>query len=167
MSYFGVMACCSRSGVIGCKGRIPWNYPRELTEFRTRTKGKVRIMGYYTYFSMPEHALANRINIVFSRVHKQEKPNCPAQFVSSWEEFTQLKLSSGCMIGGGQIANLFLEKNALQCIYLTRIAREFPGDAFFPLHLIEHWSAQIVSSTSEYKIYKYENPSYPHSSRSS
>lgn len=159
MKIYGVMACDPR-GVIGCKGRIPWHCPGDLEHYRKITANQLLIMGYYTYLSMPQHALEKKTHLVFSRTHQQIKKDCPTRFISSWEEFLKLKITQGCMIGGSQIARLFLEKNALQSMILTHIQDEYEGDAYFPLDKIKNWPSKILSKTPHYTIVHYENIRY-------
>lgn len=160
-AFFGIMACCERHG-IGYQGKIQWNCPGDLDHYRKMTAGFPLIMGRKTYLSMPEHALKDRRIVVFSSAVCKIKENCPAQFVRSWNEFIGLGLTHGCMVGGGQISRLFLEKNGLRYFLLTRIHQhDLPADALFPYSLIASWKREILfENPKNYTIYRYENPTY-------
>ena len=81
----GIMAC-DLIGAIGKNNKLPWNAKEELEHFRKTTVGNVMIMGHRTYTAMPERALENRWNIVFSRTARMQiKENIV--FVSSLQEF--------------------------------------------------------------------------------
>lgn len=57
---------CDLNGVIGVNGRLPWNIPSDLENFKKLTTGKTVIMGRKTYESIG-HPLPNRRNIVLTR----------------------------------------------------------------------------------------------------
>ncbi|WPY00156.1 Dihydrofolate reductase [Candidatus Trichorickettsia mobilis] len=156
----GIMAC-DLMGAIGKNNKLPWNSEEELEHFRKTTIDNVMIMGYQTFTSMPERALENRQNIVFSRTARiQIKENIV--FVSSLQEFLSLindyKDQKCFMIGGAQIVNLFLANNLITEFILTKFKRTYGGDVFFPLHLLENWSYIIISEHTDFIIYKYLNP---------
>lgn len=159
---FGIMACDARWG-IGFGGKIAWNYSGDIQFYRQKTAGKTLIMGSKTYDSMPEHALANRRIIVFSRHPRKEKKGCTAEFIPSWSDFAALKIRDGAMIGGSQISRLFFEKNSLRCFFLTHILKAYPADVYFPHEFIEKWTRKVISETPDYTIYRYENPTHPNS----
>jgi dihydrofolate reductase len=151
MRYIGILAC-DEGGVIGNRGKIPWDCPEDKAHYHKLTQGKTLIMGRRTYESMPESALTHHRNIVFSRTLSHPRPGCPATFVSSWEEFTQLDLAHAYVIGGGEILELFLENNALNAFYLTKIAGAHLGDAFFDLELLASWHHKILETGPGYSI---------------
>ncbi|WP_316353434.1 dihydrofolate reductase [Candidatus Trichorickettsia mobilis] len=153
----GIMAC-DLMGAIGKNNKLPWNAEEELEHFRKTTVGNVMIMGYQTFAAMPERALENRWNIVFSRTARvQIKENIV--FVSSLQEFLILindyRDHKCFMIGGAQITNLFLVNNLIAEFILTKFKRVYGGDVFFPLHLLENWSYNIISEHKDFIIYKY------------
>ena len=54
------------NGIIGDKGRLPWNIPEDLRKFKEITLGKVVIMGRKTYESIGK-PLPGRVNIVLTK----------------------------------------------------------------------------------------------------
>ena len=58
----GIIAAVAKNGVIGCKGRIPWNIPEDMKYFRRITDGSSIIMGRRTYEGIMR-PLPNRLNI--------------------------------------------------------------------------------------------------------
>lgn len=153
MGLIGALACSGR--VIGWKGKTPWNYPEELAYYRALTAGQPLIMGRKTFEAMPRHALEGRTNIVFSRTRYR---SVLGEFVPSWGAFSRLGVSHGCMVGGGEIATLFLRKNAISVFYLTHIHAPYPGDVFFPVKMLQNWPREILFKNPHFTICRYENP---------
>ena len=60
------------------------------------------------------------------------------------------------MIGGAEIAKLFLKNYLLNKFLLTRIHKEYDGDTYFPFSLIEKWDVTIITTNKDYTIYKYQ-----------
>ncbi|WP_232505972.1 dihydrofolate reductase [Rickettsia sp. MEAM1 (Bemisia tabaci)] len=38
---------------------------------------------------------------------------------------------------------------------LTKINKDYEGDTFFPLDLLEGWDSMMIDKTNDYKIYKF------------
>jgi dihydrofolate reductase len=57
---------CDLNGVIGVNGKLPWNIPSDLENFKKLTLNKTVIMGRKTYESIG-HPLPNRRNIVLTK----------------------------------------------------------------------------------------------------
>ncbi len=156
----GIMACDPR-GVIGKNGNLPWHYPEETAYFRRATKGQVMIMGRKTFESMTKEALNDCTNIIFS-TSKDFKPAGDNNLVvSSLEEFLALKNipldKKQFMIGGADLARLFLTSNLLDEFLLTKIKKNYDGDVYFPLELLEGWNSQIIQDNKDFIIYKLHN----------
>ncbi len=39
--------------------------------------------------------------------------------------------------------------------YLLKINKDYEGDAFFPLDLLEGWDSMMIYKTNNYQIYKF------------
>jgi len=61
-----LIAAMDKNGVIGNKGKLPWNLPADMKYFRDNTRGKPVIMGRKTFESIGK-PLPNRINIIITR----------------------------------------------------------------------------------------------------
>jgi len=157
----GIMAC-THSGVIGKNGNVPWNYQREFKHFKDMTDGQIVIMGRNTFDEMLSlNLLRRRYNIVFSRNNNLKKgvSEDNIHFVSSIDEFKVIDLPQGkkiYMIGGAQIAELFLKENMIKKFLLTKIKKEYDGDTYFPLSMIEGWSSKALVLDKNYTIYEYQ-----------
>ena len=64
------------------------------------------------------------------------------------------------MIGGGQIANLFLEKNLISEFYLTEINNDYYGDSSINLDYFKLMQKEEIKKTDNYKIYLMKNTKY-------
>jgi len=156
----GLMACDPK-GVIGHKGALPWSHPEELGYFRSTTFGNVMIMGRKTFESIPLDTLKDRFSIVFSR-----RPLPPSElkdrvtFVSSLEDFLALDCIPAdkkiFMIGGAEIAKLFLQANLLREFLVTKIHDIYKGDTVFSLDALQDWSYEIIRKEKDFTIYKYK-----------
>jgi dihydrofolate reductase len=124
-----LIAAVAKNGVIGRDGKLPWRLSDDLRRFRALTTGHSIIMGRTTWESLA-HALPGRQNIVVTR-----RPAFEAQgaiVARSLDEALGLVTypAPAFCIGGGELyrAALPLARTA----YITEIARDFDGDAFFP-----------------------------------
>jgi len=167
MKIIGIMACDPR-GVIGKDNKIPWSYQEDFRFFNQQTYNQVMIMGRKTFESIPQSILSNRFNIVFS---KTMNPSFLGNtiFVRSLEDFLELREipdKKYYMVGGKEIARLFLEENLISEFLLTKINLPFQGDVLFPLELLENYPCTIIKRSADFTIYKYSlnkktnNPSF-------
>lgn len=156
----GIMAC-THSGVIGLEGKVPWRYEGEFKYFQEVTDNKIVIMGRKTFDEMRKLSLLKtRNNIIFTRNLSLQKhyqaPNI--KFVHSLSEFKKIivsERSDAYMIGGQEIATVFLENDMLSEFLLTKIHKEYKGDTYFPLSQLTDWQSEIISSRKDYTIHKY------------
>ncbi|MEK9755158.1 MAG: dihydrofolate reductase [Rhodospirillaceae bacterium] len=137
-----LIAAAAENGAIGLDGGMPWHISADLKYFKRVTMGAPVIMGRKTYESIGA-ALPGRANIVVTRnrdfappdadaVHDVDaalrKAGAIAEIDGSEEVF---------VIGGAEIYAQALA--AADCVYLTEIAGDFPGDAFFPELPASEW----------------------------
>lgn len=126
-----IIAAASENNVIGMKGKIPWDIPKDKKRFRGLTKDHPVIMGRKTYESILESLgkpLPQRKNIILSNTLASEEGIYIAGNIEEALRLTDDRDSY--VIGGGEIYELFLPFT--DRIELTRIHRHFEGDAFFP-----------------------------------
>ncbi len=159
----GVMATDPR-GVIGKDGGLPWHYPDELDHFCTLTRGHVVVMGRKTFEIMPDVLLKERIPVVFSRQQEKSCINNDIEYTSvhSIEDFlkyiNQSRNEKIFMIGGAEIAHLFLENKLITEFILTKIHQSYEGDTSLNLKLFEDWPQTILKHTENYTIYHLKYP---------
>lgn len=128
-----LIAAKSQNNVIGKGGRIPWDIPGELRQFRELTRGNIVIMGRISYEEIG-HPLPERENFVISRSREfsgerlRSFPELPEALRYAEEYYPEKEI----YIAGG--AGLFAEALPLaDRMYLTEIATAVvDGEVFFP-----------------------------------
>ena len=128
------IVAAAQNDVIGVEGGLPWNIPEDMKFFRDKTRGHAIIMGRKTYECV-EHPLPDRLNVVVTRNTDYDAPG--AHVVASLEEaieyckqFTDKYGDEIFIIGGGEIYRQSMD--IVDIIYLTRIHKDYPGDAKYP-----------------------------------
>ncbi|MCC8483390.1 MAG: dihydrofolate reductase [Rickettsia endosymbiont of Labidopullus appendiculatus] len=159
MKIIGIMAAMQQ-GVIGDRNSLPWSYPEELEHFRATTSGHIMIMGRKTYNIIPKTSLTNRDIIVFSR--NPYFVSNDVKRVSSLNEFLKYIQSLNLvkklfMIGGAEIAHLFLEHNLISYFILTKIHHLYSGDTSIDLRYFKGWDEKILKEHPNYTICKLTN----------
>lgn len=130
-------------GCIGKDNQLPWHVPEDLQHFKNITTGGVVLMGRKTFEGMGR-ALPNRVNYVITRnadwasTHGiSDHPNiktatnlADALRMSISDVKTSAKPDMLFIIGGGEI---FMQTLPLcDLLYISRIAVNVAGDAFYP-----------------------------------
>lgn len=131
----------SRNGVIGNKGRLPFNQSEDLKRFRTLTTGKTIVMGSNTFRSLGSKPLPHRKNVVLTSQKLQSTTKnlvyCDFKLLEGNQNHELMKLFKNdlsdsnevMIIGGTQIYFLFLP--FVTKVYLTIVDCEIEGDTFF------------------------------------
>ena len=155
----GIMAC-NQDYVISSNGELPWKCPDEIAFYRKMVRNQIVIMGYKTFIQMPYSFLEEHTVVVFSKTHLSEN-NPLAIFVSSIEEFnnlTSLPVDKECfMIGGAEIATLFLKGRAINRFYLSFVNGHHAGDIYFPIDLIDQCPRTLYLSNPAFNVFLYSN----------
>lgn len=130
-----LVAAVSQNNIIGKDGNLPWHIKEDMERFKELTLNHTVIMGRKTYESLPNkfRPLPERKNIVISRnglynpgshsnLHIAHSIDEVIRNISSLEETY--------IIGGQSIYEAFMPlANRAE---ITRIYKNFEGDAFFP-----------------------------------
>ena len=124
-----IIAAVSINNIIGNKNKLIWKLSNDLKRFKNLTTNHSVIMGRKTFESLP-NPLPDRDNIVITRDTNYSKPNI--QVCSSIEDAINLTKTDTqpFIIGGGEIYSQTI--NIVDKIELTRVHKEFDGDAYFP-----------------------------------
>ena len=124
-----IIAAVSTNNVIGNDNKLIWKLSNDLKRFKNLTTNHSVIMGRKTFESLP-NPLPDRDNIVITRDTNYSKPNI--QVCSSIEDAINLTKTDmqPFIIGGGEIYSQTI--NIVDKIELTRVHKEFDGDAYFP-----------------------------------
>ena len=155
----GIMAC-NQDYVISSNGELPWKCPDEIAFYRKMVRNQIVITGYKTFIQLPQSFLEEHTVVVFSKTHLT-KNNPQATFVSSLEEFNGLKnfpADKKCfMIGGAEVATLFLENKAIDSFYLSIMHGHHAGDIYFPINLIDKHPRELYLSNPAFDVFLYSN----------
>jgi dihydrofolate reductase len=161
-----IIVAISENNVIGIENKIPWRIKEDMERFKQLTINHPVIMGRKTYESIPEkfRPLPNRKNIVLSDTLVKSNGIYVARGIGEAMALTEDKDSY--IIGGAEIYKLFLPlSNKLE---ITKVHKNFEGDAFFPYVNWMGWkSTKIDSDRSEnglsYSFFSYERIDNPKS----
>lgn len=136
MTTVSLIVAVANHHVIGVNNTLPWHLPEDLKRFRALTTGHHIIMGRKTYESLGR-LLPGRTTVIVTRNKAYQVEG--ALIASSLEEaITLCKDDNEAFVIGG--AELY--KDALKLadkLYLTEIALQVEGDAFFPEFQISEW----------------------------
>jgi len=130
-----IVAACKNMG-IGFQNKLPWHLKNDLVKFKNLTIGEGNnaiIMGKNTWKSLPTQPLPNRFNCVLSSSLNVDNNNSKTfNNIDSLLEFTNSNnFDDIWVIGGEQIYSLFLEKDLINSIYLTKIHENYICDTYF------------------------------------
>lgn len=140
---FTHVVAASQNNVIGTNNELPWHIPEDLKFFQDITLKKALIMGRKTLDSLVK-PLPDRLNIVVTR-QKDFKQEGVIVFNSipeameycKAENITQKYGNEIAIIGGAEIYKQTLPY--VDRIYITRIHKNYNGDAFYPEIPIEEF----------------------------
>ena len=124
-----LIAALARNRVIGRDNRLPWHLPADLRFFKRTTMGKPLLMGRRTWESIGR-PLPGRRMIVLSRDPAYQAPG--GAVARSLDEAREIAgtVPEIVVIGG---ASLYAQTLPLaECMYLTFVDADVPGDAWFP-----------------------------------
>ena len=133
-----MIVACANGNVIGKDNKLLWHLPEDLKRFKEITLGKTIIMGRKTFDSLGR-VLPNRKHIVLTHDTNLKCDDENVKIIHDVSELSEYINSDeeNFVIGGAMIYNLLL-KNTNK-VYLTRIHKDFIGDAFFPKLKEEEW----------------------------
>ena len=143
MSKISIIAAVDRRMAIGFQNKLLFWLPNDLKRFKALTTGNTIIMGRKTFESLPKGALPNRRNVVLSTrpdtvcPGAEVFPSLEAAIVRADEWAREQGVDELMLIGGAQLyeQGLALAKR----LYLTRVALQPEGDAWFPAFAEEAW----------------------------
>ena len=124
--------------VIGAGNQLPWRLSADLARFKRLTMGHTLVMGRKTFESIGR-PLPGRAFIVVTRQRDYAPQGVMvAHSVDAALEMARARGDDEVFIAGG--ADLYAQTmDRWNRLYLTRIAREFPGDTYFPAVDLSGW----------------------------
>ncbi|MAU90013.1 MAG: hypothetical protein CMQ91_00795 [Gammaproteobacteria bacterium] len=140
-----IVAAIASNNVIGQKNSLPWDIPEDLKRFKQLTSGHTILMGRKTYDSIGR-PLPNRTNIVMTKDTNYQKEGVEIVF----DEREALNLIKDLnqevfIIGGSKIYELF--EPWATSLMITRVLKDFEGDAFFPNI---NWNNWLIKNKEEF-----------------
>lgn len=128
-SRLSLIVAMDRNRVIGLHGKVPWHLPADLKRFRALTMGHHILMGRKTWESLPGQ-LPGRTPVVISRSPDFTAPGCIVAHSLDEAVAACQGDAEAFFIGGAELYRQALAY--ADRLYLTEIAAEFEGDAWFP-----------------------------------
>lgn len=147
MNFSAIVAIDSNFG-IGIDNNLPWTLKSDLKWFKKNTLHKHIIMGSNTYFSIPNHPLKYRKNIVlttdFNKIEKIESEGTNVFYsIHDLEDYYKNYDEEFIVIGGSNVYSQFINK--INKIYLTEINKNFNCNKFFPTLNHNEWNINYES----------------------
>jgi dihydrofolate reductase len=128
-----LIAAVAKNNVIGNKNDLPWYLPEDLKRFKQLTLGKVVVMGRKTYDSIAARLnkpLPGRTSVVIST--QDLRMPAGVELYHNLNDATAAHQAQEIfIIGGEQIFKQSL--NLADTLYITKIDKDYEGDAFFPV----------------------------------
>jgi len=167
MRSLAVIVASSPNGGIGFDGKLPWQLPGDMAHFKRVTlagdetnteKMNAVIMGRKTWDSIPEkfRPLKGRINVVLtSAASDPASTSCYPEAVlrassvkDAMEQLNSREDIAEIFVIGGQAAyKEALDMPSCTRIFMTRIAKQFECDAFFPAFDDHLFKVKFLSAT--------------------
>ncbi|PWB31730.1 diacylglycerol kinase [Pseudomonas sp. SDI] len=132
-----LIAALAENRVIGIDNRMPWHLPGDFKYFKATTLGKPIIMGRKTWDSLGR-PLPGRLNLVVSRQPGLQLEGAEvfdsldAAIVRAEQWAKEQGVDELMLIGGAQLYAQALARGLAGRLYLTRVALQPDGDAWFP-----------------------------------
>jgi dihydrofolate reductase len=145
-----IIVAYANNRVIGHGGKIPWYLPDDLRYFKRITSGHTVVMGRKTFESIGR-PLPQRRNVVLT--HGNDMQLADIEVAHSKQEV--LAFADTFIIGGEAIYRQFID--VADRLYITKIALDTNGDAFFP-----EWDLRAFTLVSAQEGILDERNTFPH-----
>jgi dihydrofolate reductase len=134
--HVSLIVAMANNRVIGANNTLPWHLPADLKHFRALTMGHHIVMGRKTWESIGK-PLPGRTSVVVSRNPDFAAPgvivvNSLQAAISACDNDTEIFVIGGAELYQQAIA--FADR-----IYMTEIAADIRGDAYFPEFSSAEW----------------------------
>lgn len=131
-----MILCTNSNGGIGYQNTIPWHSSADFKHFKEETTGKIVVMGYKTWKSLPRKPLPGRMNIVLvSRdyISREEVDSDPSVlFMPETSLCSIIHNNPDCVImGGARIYKMALPY--IDIVVLSIVDNTEVCDTFFKL----------------------------------
>lgn len=136
MTKLSTIVAIANNRVIGINNTLPWHLPEDLKRFRALTMGHHIIMGRKTYDSLGR-LLPGRTTVIVTRNNDYKVEG--ALIANSLQEAIALCKGDdeAFLIGGAELYQDGLKLS--NKLYITEIALDVEGDAYFPEYSSGDW----------------------------
>jgi dihydrofolate reductase len=151
-----IIVAMAENRVIGRDNDLIWHIPEDLKRFKTLTMGKPVIMGRKTFESIVARLgkpLPGRVNIVISRKNPQYTGAITCQnLTEAMDQARKTGADEIFIIGGAQVYAQAISENLADRLYVTSVAGQPEGDAFFPELNMKMWEE---TSREDHGVYSF------------
>lgn len=138
-----IIVAIAENNAIGKDNKLPWHLRQDLQYFKQTTLGAAVIMGRKTWESLTIKPLPRRLNVVLTR-----NPYFNVMGVPKMESIEEVihyasHVERCFVIGGAEIYKAFLPLATR--LYVTKVYKSYPADAFFPDIDPEIWAVEEES----------------------
>ena len=157
-----LIAAVAKNNVIGANGDLPWNLPRDMKFFTSKTKGHHVIMGRKNYESIPSkyRPLPLRPNLVVTR--NQSYSDQGIHVFHSIEDALKFAEEAGeeeaFIIGGGEIYSQAIAM--ADRMYITHVDAHLDGDTFYPDFEVDHWTSNLLLEQEQDHVHNHSFKTY-------
>jgi dihydrofolate reductase len=136
MTKLSTIVAIANNRVIGINNTLPWHLPEDLKRFRALTMGHHIIMGRKTYDSLGR-LLPGRTTVIVTRNNDYKVEG--ALIANSLQDAIALCKGDdeAFLIGGAELYQDGLKLS--NKLYITEIALDVEGDAYFPEYSSGDW----------------------------
>jgi len=131
-----IITAMDENRLIGKENGLPWKLPADLQFFKKVTMSKPIIMGRKTFESIGR-PLPGRRNIIITRDQSFRADGCEVVFSPESAVDAVSNVDEAMVIGGANIYQQLIP--SADRLYLTKVAGEFDGDAWFPEINFSEW----------------------------
>lgn len=125
-----IIAAVAKNGIIGLKGKTPWNIPEEMVLFTAATMGHSIIMGRKTYESIGK-PLPGRKTIILSRTLSPLSSPLLTVCGSVPDAIQHIQDNETAFVIGGQ--QIYAQMMPLvQELLISHLNASYKGDSWFP-----------------------------------
>mmetsp|Transcript_42246 Transcript_42246/g.90750 ORF Transcript_42246/g.90750 Transcript_42246/m.90750 type:complete len:506 (+) Transcript_42246:188-1705(+) len=164
-----VIVATTPHGGIGKDGALPWKLPGDMAFFKRVTMAapagaqNAVVMGRKTWESIPEkfRPLPGRVNVVLSKSTESSAYPESVAVASSLEKALETlgsrsDVAEVFVIGGQAAYQEAMKMSSCKRLYITRVAKDFECDAFFPAVDETEFKVVHVSQTQSHNQLPYD-----------
>lgn len=127
---FSAIVLADENNAIGYKNDLLCRIPSDLRRFKSWTLGKKVLVGRKTFETLPKSLTAREFIVATNNKNYSREGVCVCTNLKKFLEENEDSYEDIFVIGGGQIYDYAMPY--IKQIYLTRVAKKFKADTFFP-----------------------------------